>query len=159
MTTPHGPRLTGIFIAPDAGAPMTAVDRIRAVEGRGLEGDRYFHERGSFSRWPGSHRAVTLIAEEDLAELEREAGIVLPAAASRRNLLVRGVPLADLLHERFTIGEAEFEGARRCQPCKYLVRKTGVEGLIPHLVNRGGLRARIVRSGALAVGDGVVWQR
>ena len=144
-----------LFIAPEAGAPMQSVEAVRAVPDRGLEGDRYFAGIGSFSRWPGSHRALTLIAQEALDELTDATGLILPAAESRRNVLTRGVPLNDLIGHRFFLGEVEVEGVRLCQPCKYLVRLTEMPGLLPGLVNRGGLRARILSEGTLRVGVAV----
>lgn len=148
----HG-TLLALFVAPEAGAPMRRVETVRAVPGRGLEGDRYFYDAGSFSRWPGPHRELTLIAEEALAQMGREAGVTLPPDASRRNVLTRGVPLNDLVGRTFQLGAVRAEGLRLCQPCKYLVRLTGRDGLLPALVNRGGLRARILTEGALHVGD------
>ncbi len=145
--------VVGIFIAPEAGAPMQAVEAARAVPGRGLEGDRYFEARGSFSRWPGPHRDVTLIAEEALAEMARETGTTLAPEASRRNVLVRGVPLNDLIKKTFTVGAVRLEGIRLCQPCKYLARISGEPGVLPGLIKRGGLRARILDEGVIRVGD------
>lgn len=132
---------------------MQAIEQALAVPGRGLQGDRYFDGQGSFSRWPGPYRDLTIIAEEALAELEAEAGIVLPPEASRRNVLVRGVPLNDLIKQSFMLGEVLVEGLRLCQPCKYLVRLTGEPGLLPGLVGRGGLRTRILTEGVIRVGD------
>ena len=145
--------VVALFIAPEAGAPMQAVEAARAVPGRGLEGDRYFEARGSFSRWPGPHRDVTLIAEEALAEMAREAGVTLAPEASRRNVLVRGVPLNDLIKQTFAVGEVRMEGLRLCQPCKYLARISGVPSVLPGLIKRGGLRARILDEGVIHVGD------
>ncbi len=147
--------VVNIFITPKAGAPMQAIEAAHAVPGQGLEGDRYFEARGSFSRWPGPHRDVTLIAEEALAEMARETGTTLAAEASRRNVLVRGVPLNDLIKQRFSVGEVVMEGIRLCQPCKYLARIAGEPGVLPGLVNRGGLRARILSEGVIRVGDTV----
>lgn len=144
--------LVAIYRAPEAGAPMHPVEAVRAVAGRGLEGDRYFYDQGSFSRWPGPHREVTLIAEEALAEMAEATGVVLAPQASRRNLLTRDVPLNDLVGRPFTIGTVHLEGIRLCEPCKYLVRLTGEPGLLPALVHRGGLRARILEGGLLQAG-------
>lgn len=126
---------------------------VEAVPGKGLVGDRYFAGIGSFSRWPGLHREVSLIAVEALADMEQTTGVVLPPELSRRNLLTKGVPLTDLIKQEFWIGDVQFRGLRLCQPCKYLVRKTGIQDLLRPLVNRGGLRAQILTAGALHLGD------
>lgn len=145
--------LVNIYITPEAGAPMEPHASVEAVEGKGLVGDRYFEGIGSFSRWPGLHREVSLIAVEALAEMEQTTGVVLPPEWSRRNLLTQGVPLNDLIKRDFWIGDVQFRGLRLCQPCKYLVRKTGIPNLLRPLVNRGGLRAQILTSGTIYIGD------
>lgn len=144
-----------LFIAPEAGAPMQAVEAVRAVPGCGLEGDRYFAGEGSFSRWPGAHREVTLIAEEGLAAMAREVGVALPPEASRRNILVRGVPLNEFVGATFAVGGVRMQGMRLAQPCKYLARLSGVPAVLPGLIGRGGLRARILDEGVLRVGFAV----
>jgi MOSC domain-containing protein YiiM len=145
--------LVSIFTVREAGAAAVARDVVRAVPGQGLEGDRYFRGEGSFSRWPGPRREVTLIAEEALAAMADETGITLDPADSRRNLLTRGVPLNDLVRTEFTVGSVRLRGIRLCQPCKRLVRLTGHgDDLIPALVDRGGLRAQILSEGILRPG-------
>lgn len=148
------PHVTALYIAPTAGAPMQAVAQVEAVAGQGLVGDRYFAGVGSFSRWPGSHREVSVIAEEDL-EAMAELGVPLTAAQSRRNIVVRGIHLLALLKQPLHIGGVELLVMRKCQPCKYLARLTGHTELIPAMINRGGIRARIVGGGVIHVGDAV----
>ena len=150
-------RLTDLFLAPDAGAQVRRVDSATALEGRGLEGDRYAAGAGSFSRWPHPGRAVTLISSEALADAEAEFGVSLMEGQHRRNLVVTGVPLAELKGVGFTIGDARFEGWRVCAPCKYLVRVTGQDRIFQALVRRGGLRAAVTASGAVRRGDAVTW--
>ncbi len=146
----------GLFIAPEAGAPMQPVEAVRAVPGRGLEGDRYFFGEGAFSRWPGPRREVSLIAEEDLETMARETGLVLAPSESRRNVLTRGVPLRQLRRRAaFSIGEVRLRGLRPCPPCRRLERLTGRDGLVEALTHRGGLRAQILTEGTLHVGDAV----
>ena len=79
----------------------------------------------------------------------------LPTKESVLGVLVRGVPLNDLIKQRFSVGEVVMEGIRLCQPCKYLARIAGEPGVLPGLVNRGGLRARILSEGVIRVGDTV----
>ena len=150
------PSLVAIYVAPDAGAPVERLEAARALAGRGLEGDRYAAGIGSYSRWPGRGRAVTLIAAEALAEAESIFGVRVSAGEHRRNLVVAGADLRSLLGGRFRIGGALFEGARVCAPCKYLVRVTGQERVFEALVGRGGIRAEVVEGGRLAVGDALV---
>ena len=141
---------------PTRGAPVERLEAARALAGRGLEGDRYAAGIGSYSRWPGRGRAVTLIAAEALADAEAAFGVRVSAGEHRRNLVVAGADLRSLLGGRFRIGEALFEGARVCAPCKYLVRVTGQERVFEALVGRGGIRAEVVEGGRFAVGDALM---
>ena len=150
-------RLVSIFLAPAAGAPVERVGDADALEGQGLAGDRYAAGQGSFSRWPGKGRDVTLIDAAALAEAQAEFGVALSNGEHRRNLVVEGVPLDDLRGVAFAIGGARFEGVRTCAPCKYLVRVTGQDQIFDALVRRGGLRAAVTASGTVRVGDAVMW--
>jgi MOSC domain-containing protein YiiM len=147
--------LRAIYTAPEAKAPMRSLDAVRAVPGRGLEGDRYFKGEGAFSRWPGSRREVTLIAAEALAAAEEAFDVAVSAGEHRRNLVVAGVPLGDLVKTEFVVGDVRMRGARVCAPCKYLVRVTGQEAIFDALVGRGGLRAEVLNEGVIRVGDRV----
>ncbi|MDL5362290.1 MOSC domain-containing protein [Halalkalicoccus sp. NIPERK01] len=145
-----------IHVAPEAGAPMRPRETVEAIAGRGLRGDRYFAERGTYSASARrTARDLTLIEAETIEALEREAGIDLPAGAHRRNLTTRGVALDPLVGERFRVGAVVCEGVEPCAPCSYLERLLDIDGLHDALVDRGGLRARIVDSGRIAVGDGI----
>ncbi len=141
-----------IHITREATKPPEAVAEARAIAGRGLEGDRYFKQVGTYSNHPGSGREVTLIEAEAIEALAREAKIALPPGASRRNIMTRGVPLNHLVGQRFRVGEVVLEGTRLCEPCTHLESLTQT-GVRPGLIHRGGLRTVIVRGGTIRVGD------
>lgn len=149
--------LVSIYLAAAAGDPVRSVPEAEALAGRGLAGDRYADGVGSFSRWPGKGRDVTLITAEALAAAEAGFGVAVGDGQHRRNLVVEGVPLADLRGVPFQIGGVRFEGVRWCAPCKYLVRVTGQERIFDALVRRGGLRASVIAGGQIHVGDEVSW--
>jgi MOSC domain-containing protein YiiM len=140
--------VTAIVLAPAAEAPLRSVERARAIAGRGLEGDRYADGAGTFSPSGGRGRDLTLVA----AEVLEDAG--LEPIEARRNLIVRGVDLDALRGRRFRVGAVECLGQRRCEPCAHLERLTR-PGVLRALAHRGGLRADILRGGALRVGDPV----
>lgn len=149
-----GGRIEAIFIAPHAGAPMRQLDQARAIAGRGLEGDRYAAGEGTFSVAGGRGNDLTLIAGEVLDALPLPDGGPLSGAETRRNLVTRGVDLDALIGRRFRIGEMELVGRRRCEPCAHLQRLTR-PGVLRALVHRGGLRADVLSTGTLRVGDAV----
>jgi MOSC domain-containing protein YiiM len=147
-------QVVGIFIAPAAADPMRSLDQVLAVAGKGLEGDRYFSQEGSWSDRPGTGREVTLIESEAVADAGSEYGFELPPGVARRNIVTAGVALNHLVGQEFLVGEVRLRGMRLCEPCAHLSELTGVP-LIKALVHRGGLRAEIVDGGSIRVGDNV----
>jgi MOSC domain-containing protein YiiM len=142
-------RVEGIFITPERGAMPEPVDSVRALAGRGLEGNRYFFEADAP---PG--RALTLIAAEAVEAMEQEHGISLEARATRRNVVTRGVDVNDLVGKRFRVGEVECLAVRLCEPCKHLESMTR-PGLVKDLLHRAGINANILSDGTISVGDDV----
>jgi MOSC domain-containing protein YiiM len=148
-------RVEAIVIAPEAEAAMHAVDRAAARAGRGLEGDRYFDERGTFSDAHGRGYDLTLIEAEVLDDLELPAGR-LTAEDARRNIVTRGIDLNGLVGERFRVGDVACVGQRLCEPCAHLERLTaasGKPGTLRALIHKGGLRADVLSDGEIHVGD------
>src|SRR3712207_5384728 len=142
-----------IALAAEAEGPMREVSSAEAVEGRGLRGDRYERGAGTFSN-PGGHGYdLTLVEAEALEELS-DKGVELAPAEARRNLVVRGIALDDLIGRRFRVGEVECLGQRRCEPCSHLERMTQ-PGALRGLVHRGGLRADVLSDGEIRIGDRV----
>jgi MOSC domain-containing protein YiiM len=145
-----------------AGAPLEVVPEVRAVPGRGLEGDRYFLGQGYYSdRASPGGREVTLIEMETLDALEHgilnaggeKLGLKIAAAESRRNIATTGVPLNHLVGRAFWVGSVQMRGTRLCEPCQYLEDLTKRPGILGALVHRGGLRAQILNEGLIRVGD------
>lgn len=153
--------VVSIHVAPEASAPMQSITEARAVPGKGLEGDRYFSGRGSYSpRASFGGREVTLIEIETVealfggvvnAEGERSS-IKLSPVETRRNIATAGVPLNHLVDKEFWVGEVLMRGTRLCEPCKHLEDLTQ-KGVLAALIHRGGLRARILNEGTIRVGD------
>jgi MOSC domain-containing protein YiiM len=135
-------RVEAITIGPSGS--LAPVESVRAVAGCGLEGDRKFR--------PGGHRsggALTLIEDEVLAD------VGLTGAESRRQVVVSGVRLNELVGKRFRVGEVECLGVELCEPCLHLQSVTR-PGIIDELVHRGGLNADLLSSGTISVGDSIV---
>ena len=138
-----------IRVAPAAGARSTPVDAVRALAGRGLEGDRHVTGDGTFpSGVPGS--ALTMIE----AEVCESFAPVLGPDEHRRNVVTRGIELNGLVGHEFTIGGIRCRGMRLCEPC-IVVERYASRPILRALVHRGGLRADILEDGTIAVGDPV----
>jgi len=150
---PHPGSVEAIFLAGERGAPRTAVEQVRAVAGRGLEGDRYFGHRGGGGKRDRG-RQVTLI-EAEAVDAVGATGALLAAGDARRNVVTRGVRLNALVGRTFRVGGALLRGIERCDPCSRLTRLT-YRGVERDLCDRGGLRAEILESGDIRVGDDVI---
>jgi MOSC domain-containing protein YiiM len=148
---PEG-RVMSLHVASVAGARMAPLEWVRAVSGRGLEGDRYFLRAGTYSRKDGPDRQITLIETEALEALERDYAVKIDASESRRNVATRDVALNHLVGRTFRVGEATVRGLRLCEPCGHMERLCG-KPVRPGLVHRGGLRAEILTDGTIRVGD------
>jgi MOSC domain-containing protein YiiM len=116
---------------------------VAALAGQGLRGDRHFCADGAK---PG--QALTLIEAEALED------VGLTGAQSRRQVVVRGVRLNDLVGRRFRVGDVECAGVELCEPCLHLQQLTR-PGIIKDLIHRGGLNADILTDGQIRVGDRV----
>ena len=84
-------------------------DMVELVANRGIKGDRYFDHKPDFKG------QITFFSEEVARQLEQE--LELPAvdrSAFRRNALVSGTDLNELVGRKFTIGGVEFSGSEEC---------------------------------------------
>lgn len=148
-------RLESIWIADFATERPRSVDRVRAIPGRGLEGDRYAKGAGTFSRVEsGNVRDLTLVASAAVDHLRAATGAELDPGDLRRNLVVDGLDLPALIGAQLRLGPVLIECTGTCPPCAHLDRLLALEAC-DHLRGRGGLRARIVEGGELVVGSEV----
>lgn len=144
---PRQGRVEAILTAAEAESPLERVATVKAVAGRGLEGDRYYDGRGTFSG-PGRGYQLTLVEADVLDSID------LPWEQARRNIVTRGISLNALVGRHFAIGAVECVGRRLAEPCSHLEGLTR-PGLLRPLVHRAGLRADIVCGGSISTGDHV----
>jgi MOSC domain-containing protein YiiM len=153
-------RVVQIFICPDKGLPMQAVDEVLAIAGVGLQGDRYASGLGAWSTTrPGTIRQVSLISMEAIVAGNSEISVPFFPEETRRNIVVEGVDLNEWIGKCFVVGKTRMRGFELCDPCKRpakvlkdnagLVKSDFEKGY----ANRGGLRAEIERGGLIRVGD------
>lgn len=126
--------------------PTYDVAAVEIKAGAGLVGDRFFGRGADFD----GH--VTFFAWEVVQVLMVEYGLqIATPAAFRRNVVVEGAPLNQLIGEEFVIDGVQFRGAKHCAPCRWM--DLGVApGALPALKGRGGLRAQVLNDGWLYKG-------
>ncbi|UJR86340.1 MOSC domain-containing protein [Sandaracinus amylolyticus] len=143
-------RVTWIGARPDHGAPIEVLERAVVLADRGLERDRV-------SRREGGKRQVTLIQAEHLGVIARLLGRegAIDPALLRRNVVVAGVNLVALRRMRFAIGNGVIlEGTGTCEPCAKMDEALG-EGAFHAMRGHGGITARVIEGGEIAIGDPV----
>ncbi|MGJ8725640.1 MAG: MOSC domain-containing protein [Roseibacillus sp.] len=121
-------------------------EEVELVAGSGIVGDRYFNYK------PDYKGQLTFFDEAVWQEIcEKFALPELEVSTFRRNAVVSGLDLNELIGQRFSIGELEFTGSEEAKPCYWMDEacKPGVEEF---LRGKGGLRCRIVKGGTLAKG-------
>ena len=143
-----GGTVSAIYISVKRGGLQISVEKVRAVSGHGLQGDRYFKEA------PAPDTEITLIEAEAIEAAERDQNLLLQESDSRRNVVTRNVALNHLVGREFRLGTVALKGLRLCEPCGLLEKMTQ-PGIIKALTHRGGLRAQILVDGDIHVGDGV----
>lgn len=140
-----------LLTAPAAEAPMHTHEEVELHAGRGIPGDRYFDGIGTFSASEKHGQEVTLIEAEVLKTMYDD-GLHLTPADARRNIVTSGIDLNSLVGREFQVGTARCVGRRLCEPCSHLQRLTGT-ALLRAMVHKGGLRADVLSSGVVAIGD------
>lgn len=140
--------VVGIYTAPEKHAPIVSRDEVNAVAGRGLEGDRYFNADG----WDEAKKEMTLVELEAIEGANREYELDLEPKDMRRQIVTKGVALNHLVDREFRIGEVRLRGIKIANPCSHLQKLTGKK-VLKTMMHRGGLRAQILESGTIRVGD------
>jgi hypothetical protein len=114
-----GGTVEAIYVAERPGQPMRAVDAVVGEAHRGLLGDRHYRPNGGpeAKGRQGEVQDLTLVEAEVLQLLLDEHGIELSGPETRRNILVRGVRLNDLIGKQFRLGGLLCEGTEICEPC------------------------------------------
>ncbi len=123
-----------------------AVPEASVVADYGIQGD--FRSRHN------SDRQLTLIEEESLQATGERLGHDVPPGASRRQVVVRGIPLAETMGRTVRAGDLVLAVAGPCDPCDNMEVKIG-PGARAAMRGWGGVCARVVQGGQLRVGDDV----
>ena len=125
---------------------MESQDSVECVAGKGIWGDRYFDHK------PDYKGQMTFFADEVWSALCREFSVQSqPPSVFRRNAIVSGIDLNELIGKRFSLGEVEFEGVEEAKPCRWM-NQAFCEGAEEAMRGRGGLRTRILCDGTLSLG-------
>jgi len=139
--------VVSIHIAGERNGPARSLAEAKVVADYGVEGDWRSHPRNS--------RQLTLIEEEGLVATGSKLGLTVPAGASRRQVVVRGMSLNRTVGKTLRLGNVLVWVSDLCDPCENMERTIG-PGARLAMATHGGVCARVVEGGTLRVGDQVV---
>lgn len=149
---------------------MQSIKQGQLIAGKGLDGDRYCNDVGTYSLFRSSRlckgdpepgRQLTLLSADSVeAAFDRNQ---LPRLASwgdlRRNIVLRGVSAGDLLDAAGCIIQlgpiCRVLVHRPTVPCMYNERKNGVPGMMESIWNEAGVSCQVLVGGPISEGDSV----
>lgn len=127
--------------------PLVEVPRIDCVAGHGIRGDRFYDYKDNYKG------QITFFSLEIFERLTQHFGLTSKSAGVlRRNVIVSGIELNDLIGEEFSIQGVRLRGTGHCRPC-YWLDQAFAPGTEDFLEGNGGLRAEIMSDGTIAVGE------
>ena len=127
-------------------SPTIAHEKLSLIREKGITGDRF--ENGLFP--------ITFFSLEVAQEMEKHFYKASNIELFRRNIIISGVNLCELIGKRFSIGEVQFEGMAHCNPCPWMNTVFG-KGAYALMKGRGGLRAKVVTGGDIALGETLLY--
>ena len=148
--------LEHIYLVAEKRGETEALEKVELEAELGIVGDRY-HTHGkrclaTEDPVPENHLSLIdkSVLDDFLANQAKDSDLTY--ADFRRNLITSGIDLNALVDKEFMVGGARCRGVELCEPCAFLAA-TVHRGVLPGLVNRGGLRAIIIKSGSAEIGS------
>jgi MOSC domain-containing protein YiiM len=132
--------VAGLFVSPGRGTGRSEPrDRVRALEGHGLEGCAHANP---------PRREVLLASQHHLD------AVGVPPGAIRENVTIADADVhAWPIGQRVRVGEALLEITMVCDPCHRMDELR--EGLRAEIDGRRGMLAHVVEGGEIALGDAI----
>jgi len=131
------------FVVGDA--PTLTHNELVLIPERGIKDDRF--ENGEYP--------ITFFSLEVADAIEKDLEREVDIAIYRRNIIISGINLCELIGKRFSIGGLLFEGMAHCNPCTWMDAIIA-KGTYRLMKGRGGLRAKVVEGGKIALGDSML---
>ncbi len=140
-------KIIRLGIAKNENQKIQSVDEIELMPGKGVVGDRHFHENKE------ARSQLTLIESENIDYYNNKFKTDYSYIDFRRNVVTKGIQLNDLVGKKLLIGNVEIQGHDLCRPCKHLEETLKGQDIIKEFLRRGGLRCEILNPGTVIIGD------
>ena len=122
-------------------APTIEHKSVQLEANKGIADDRF-----EFSKYP-----LTFISEEVMKEVCSSLDLAYKPQLFRRNFVISGFNLNQLIGKTFKINGVVFEGLEHCAPCTWM-NAVMKKGAYRAMSGRGGLRVRVLEGGTLQTG-------
>ena len=140
---------------------MQSVSYVKVNAASGIEGDRYALGTGAYSAVnPTKIRHISLIALSGIKTandwLKAGDEPAFSESETRRNIVLEGITaseLNDLVGQQFQLGSLQLLGTELCTPCERPAQLMSRPSFMEAFEGRGGIRAEVLNSGTLNVGD------
>ncbi|MEI6170457.1 MAG: MOSC domain-containing protein [Pseudomonadota bacterium] len=155
------PNIHSIYTSSNAGSKMVSKDKVKLVKGIGIEGDRYALGVGAFSNSdPKKNRDITLITKIGIDTSNRlltyDGLAEFDMSETRRNVVIDQIQpneLNALVGKVFYLGKIKLKGEELCDPCERPSKLANKKGFKNAYDNNGGIRAQVLDSGEITIGD------
>lgn len=139
--------IVSIHIVRKSKDPAETCDQVVVRKNFGIEED---YRSGKYQTGQ-----ITLIEAEVMDMVSNKLGYEIASGASRRQIVVNGVSLNELIGQRLRLGDILVQVEERCKPCDNMEKSIG-RGAKEAMDGRGGVRCRVIRGGILHVSDKVM---
>jgi hypothetical protein len=147
-------RVASLHLHPSQpGDPLIAANSIEVVAEKGIAGEPRYFDRVSQTTGRPSHRQISMIEREQIAEHATALGLqTIAPGAVRSNIETRGVSLISLIGREIAIGDAILLLYEARTPCaKMDALCAGLRPLMEK--SKQGVLAQVVKSGRIRVND------
>jgi MOSC domain-containing protein YiiM len=138
-------RIVSIHRVASKRGPAEQLAAADVVKSHGITGDYRSGQAG---------RHLTLIEAEAIATVAEKLSMKVPMDASRRQVVVEGIRLNELVGRQLRLGSLLVEVHELCHPCQRMESAVG-PGAKAAMEGMGGVCARVIEGGTLRVGDGI----
>ena len=97
-----------ICIAKKASATPILKNKIKAIKGMGIEGDRYYLSQGKWSAKNKPHQQISLIESENIDFVNLHFENKFSYHDFRRNIITKNIKLNELLGKEFFVGNTSW---------------------------------------------------